>query len=151
MCLLYIGKLQDSYYWWNFVLNFFCESRRQDSPTSAQETPPPPKSMRLADIRLDCAFLAFACIMFVLIFIEYFQTRRLLRRMDSRQRREYTWQPSDGPIRHGRSGSSVTSVVTMGRARADSGAHFGALQQREGGIYDKYLIIRTLIPLLALW
>lgn len=34
--------------------------------------------------------------------------------------------------------------------RAETGSNFGALQQREGGIYDKYLILRTFIPLFLL-
>lgn len=84
--------------------------------------------------------------MFLAIFIEYIQTRLLFRRMNREQRREYTWQPSDDISNRSRS-TSISTSVTL---RADQGSNFGALQQREGGIYDKYLILRTFIPLFLL-
>lgn len=83
------------------------------------------------------------------MFVEYFQTRRLFRRMNSQQRRDYTRQPSPVKSRtRSRSDSTATSMITVGRV--PTGEHFGALAQRQGGIYDKYLIARTFIPCLAL-
>lgn len=87
--------------------------------------------------------------MFILLGFEYLQTRRLFRRMNSQQRREFVQQPSQ-PGR-GRSASNATSVITAGRLHNDAGSRFGALQQRQGGIYDKWLIARTFIPFVALW
>lgn len=81
------------------------------------------------------------------MFIEYFQTRRLFRRMNSQQRREYERQPSPINCRT-RSNSTATSMITVGRVSTSE--HFGALAQRQGGIYDKYLIARTFIPCIAL-
>lgn len=95
----------------------------------------------------DCGFCAGALVNFFVIFIEYFQTRRLFRRMNSQQRRDYERQPSPVKSRT-RSDSTATSMITVGRA--PSSEHFGALAQRQGGIYDKYLIARTFIPCLAL-
>lgn len=81
------------------------------------------------------------------MFVEYFQTRRLFRRMNSQQRREYERQPS--PVKsRARSDSNATSMITVGRVPTSE--HFGALAQRQGGIYDKYLIARTFIPCVAL-
>lgn len=81
------------------------------------------------------------------MFIEYFQTRRLFRRMNSQQRRDYERQPS--PVKgRTRSNSAATSTLTVGRPSTSE--HFGALAQRQGGIYDKYLIARTFIPCMAL-
>lgn len=94
----------------------------------------------------DCLFLAGCLLMFLLIGFEYLQTRRLFRRMNSQQRREFVAQPS-----RGRSASNATSVVTVGRLQHNEAEpRFGALQQRQGGIYDKWLIARTFIPFLAL-
>ncbi|PSR83193.1 hypothetical protein BD289DRAFT_289567 [Coniella lustricola] len=95
---------------------------------------------------LYAAFLLVALFMFFIIFVEYIQTRLLFRRMNREQRREYTWQPSDDISNRSRS----TSISTSTTLRADTGSNFGALQQREGGIYDKYLILRTFIPLFLL-
>lgn len=81
------------------------------------------------------------------MFVEYFQTRRLFRRMNTQQLRDYTRQPS--PVKgRTRSDSTATSMITVGRVPTSE--HFGALAQRQGGIYDKYLIARTFIPCLAL-
>lgn len=87
--------------------------------------------------------------MFLLIFIEYLQTRRLFRRMNSHQRRAYVQQPA---LRnHARSGSVATSVITSGgRPASATGSHFGALQQRQGGIYDRWLVARTSLCVIAL-
>lgn len=88
--------------------------------------------------------------MFLLILLEYIQTRRMFRRMNSQQRKDYLHEPSFVP-QHNRSLSNTT-VLTKPRPRtADDSEHFGALQQRQGGIYDKYLIARTFIPFIALW
>lgn len=87
--------------------------------------------------------------MFLLIFVEYLQTRRLFRRMNSQQRRDYIKQPSQAS-HHARSGSTATSVITVGRAPSPTGSHFGALQQRQGGIYDRWLVARTSICVIAL-
>lgn len=89
--------------------------------------------------------------MFLLIFLEYIQTRRMFRRMNSQQRKDYLHEPSFVPS-HNRTLSNATSVMTMARRPVeDESEHFGALQQRQGGIYDKYLIARTFIPFVALW
>lgn len=89
--------------------------------------------------------------MFLLIFLEYIQTRRMFRRMNSQQRKDYLDEPSF-VAHHTRSLSNATSVMTMARRQTnDDSEHFGALQQRQGGIYDKYLIARTFIPFMALW
>lgn len=116
--------------------------------------------------------------MFLLIFVEYLQTRRLFRRMNSQQRRDYVRQPSfpsvsdsghhhghhhhhpssnyhaghpQQPYTHGRSGSTATSVITTaGRPPSATGSHFGALQQRQGGIYDRWLVARTTLCVIAL-
>lgn len=116
----------------------------------------------------DCIFLLGANIMFLLIFVEYLQTRRLFRRMNSQQRRDYVRQPSfpsvsdsghhhhhpghlQQPYTHGRSGSTATSVITTaGRPLSATGSHFGALQQRQGGIYDRWLVARTTLCVIAL-
>lgn len=82
------------------------------------------------------------------MFVEYFQTRRLFRRMNSQQRRDYERQPSPVKRSRTRSDSTATSMITVGRAPTSE--HFGALAQRQGGIYDKYLIARTFIPCVAL-
>lgn len=67
--------------------------------------------------------------------------------MNSQQRRDYERQPS--PIKgRTRSNSTATSMMTVGRIPTSE--HFGALAQRQGGIYDKYLIARTFIPCIAL-
>lgn len=67
--------------------------------------------------------------------------------MNSQQRREYERQPS--PVKsRARSDSNATSMITVGRVPTSE--HFGALAQRQGGIYDKYLIARTFIPCVAL-
>lgn len=91
--------------------------------------------------------------MLLLIVLEYIQTRRLFRRMNSQQRKEFLHEPSLFVPPHNRSLSNATSVMTAPRPRTadDDSEHFGALQQRQGGIYDKYLIARTFIPFLALW
>lgn len=114
--------------------------------------------------------------MFLLIFVEYLQTRRLFRRMNSQQRRDYVRQPSFPSVSdsghhgqqqhhqlhhhhglpqplhtHGRSGSTATSIVTTaGRPQSATGSHFGALQQRQGGIYDRWLVARTTLCVIAL-
>lgn len=103
------------------------------------------------------------------MFIEFSQTRLLFRRMNSQQRRDWERQPtgmsmessnptsnttttnndnSSSKPRHLRSSSTVTSsTATMRRApTGTSDSPFGALAQRQGGIYDKFLIARTLIP-----
>lgn len=89
--------------------------------------------------------------MFLLILLEYIQTRRMFRRMNTQQRKEYLHEPSF-VNHHTRSLSNATSIITMARRQTndDSSEHFGALQQRQGGIYDKYLIARTFIPFMAL-
>lgn len=122
MALLQIQQLQDSYFWFNFVLNFFY-----------------------------CLFCAGSLFWFALMFIEFFQTRRLLRRMNSQQRRDWERQPSPETTKahRGRSHSTSTSVVTVGRSMTN-GEHFGALGQTKGGIYDRFLIARTFLPCLAL-
>ncbi|KAJ4391693.1 hypothetical protein N0V93_005313 [Gnomoniopsis smithogilvyi] len=118
MCLLQLESLQRNLFWWNFVLNFFY-----------------------------CGFCVGGLANFFLMFIEYFQTRRLFRRMNSQQRRDYERQPS--PVKNrSRSDSTATSMITVGRVPTSK--HFGALAQRKGGIYDKYLIARTFIPCVAL-
>lgn len=90
--------------------------------------------------------------MFLLILLEYVQTRRMFRRMNSQQRKEYLHEPGFVVPGHDRTLSNATSVVTMARRPAEDDAeHFGALRQREGGIYDKYLIARAFIPFIALW
>ncbi|KAF3769735.1 hypothetical protein M406DRAFT_66208 [Cryphonectria parasitica EP155] len=121
MCLLYIWRIQQSYWWYYFVVNF-----------------------------CYCFFLIVADSMMFLILIEYLQTHLLLRRMNHQQRRDYVCQASDIPTPHSRSDSEGTSIFTTSRSRSLPGSHFGALQQREGGIYDKYLIVRTFTPLLML-
>ncbi|CAN8096792.1 unnamed protein product [Discula destructiva] len=120
MAILQVEALQKSYVGWNFVLNF-----------------------------CYCLFCAGGLFSFFLIFIEYFQTRRLFRRMNSQQRHEWERQPSPTESRDHLS-SSASSVHIIGRVPTKGGEHFGALAQRQGGIYDKYLIVRTFLPCLAL-
>lgn len=93
-------------------------------------------------------FLAGANFMFLLIFFEYLQTRRLFRRMNSQQRRDYVQQPTQAG--HARSESTATSIISVGRVPSQAGSHFGALQQRQGGIYDRWLVARTSICVIAL-
>lgn len=94
------------------------------------------------------ASCAGGVLMFVLILIEFFQTRRLLRRMNSQQRRDYLHQPPTSS--HNRSSSTPASFVTVGRVHTGTEQPFGTLQQRQGGINDNYLIARTFVPALAL-
>lgn len=84
--------------------------------------------------------------MFLLIFFEFLQTRRLFRRMNSHQRREFVGEAS--PLDRGR--ASPMSSRVMALSGVEIGASFGTLQQRQGGIYDKWLVARTVIPALAL-
>lgn len=147
MAVLQAPSLQESYTWWNFVLNFFCTCLSHpwlgsgNSQLTQQHTPLP-----------DSSFCGGGLIMFLLILLEYVQTRRMFRRMNSQQRKEYLHEPGFVVPGHDRTLSNATSVVTMARRPAEDDAeHFGALRQREGGIYDKYLIARAFIPFIALW
>lgn len=120
MAVLQIQPLQKSLFWFSFVLNFFY-----------------------------CLFCAGSLFWFLLMFIEFFQTRRLFRRMNSHQRCEWERQPNLDTKGRARSHSTATSMNTVGRSMT-SGEHFGRLAQPKGGIYDRFLIARTFVPCLML-
>lgn len=92
-------------------------------------------------------FLVAACFMFFLIFLEFLQTRKLLQRMNSHQRRQFVGEVS--PVDIGRA-SPISARVMAGLSGVEIGPSFGALRQRQGGIYDKWLVARTAIPVLML-